>query len=136
SGWNAKQLLCHLAAGGGLIALAAWLGRRWYRQEAMGGGDIKLAAMLGAFLGWKAVLMAIFFGALSGTVVGLSLMIAGRLKDTRELQATHFPGERDDQAVSEIKPKAAVPFGPFLAFGAMAAVLFGSYLVQWYWGLF
>ena len=41
----------------------------------MGGGDIKLLAMIGAFLGWKAVLPVIFFSSLIGSLVGVPLML-------------------------------------------------------------
>jgi leader peptidase (prepilin peptidase)/N-methyltransferase len=137
--WRWSPLLdgaAGMAGGGGLIALIAWFGRRWYRQEAMGGGDVKLAAMIGAFLGWKGVLLAIFLGVLSGTVVGLALLALGKTRDTRELNATVFAGEPPaGGADGPVAPKAAVPFGPFLAFGALAALFFGPGLAAWYAGL-
>jgi leader peptidase (prepilin peptidase) / N-methyltransferase len=125
------------AAGGGLIALVAWFGRLWYRQEAMGGGDVKLAAMIGAFLGWKGVLLAIFLGMLTGTVAGLALLALGKTRDTGELNRTVFAGEHPGAPTEEpVEPKAAVPFGPFLAAGALSAVFFGPALASWYAGLF
>lgn len=129
--------LAGAAVGGGLIALVAWFGRRWYRQEAMGSGDIELAAMIGAFLGWKGVLLAIFLAVLTGSVAGLGLLGLGRAKDTNELNRTVYaddPLVRD--AVGPVAAKAAVPFGPFLALGAMLSALFGSRLIGWYGGLF
>src|SRR5262249_4226203 len=51
---------CLLA--GGIFYLIAWLSPLVFGKEGMGGGDIKLAAMMGAFLGWKLVLVAIYFG--------------------------------------------------------------------------
>lgn len=126
-----------MAAAGGLIALVAWFGRLWYRQEAMGGGDIKLAAMIGAILGWRGALLAIFLGVLTGTVGGLALLTLGKTKNTKELSETVFAGDhRDGPTEYTIVPKAALPFGPFLALGALAAVLFGPALAAWYAGLF
>jgi leader peptidase (prepilin peptidase)/N-methyltransferase len=95
--------------GGGLLYAVA-VGSEWVlKKEAMGLGDVKLLAMIGAFLGWKAVLLTIFVGALSGSVIGLTLM-AIRVK------------QRGDP----------IPFGPFLALGAMAALFAGPELIAWY----
>jgi leader peptidase (prepilin peptidase)/N-methyltransferase len=90
--------------GGGLFFLVAVLSR-----GGMGGGDIKLIAMIGAFLGWQAVLLTIFLGALSGALVGLSLMLVRKR------------GRKD-----------AIPFGPFLALGALLSLAWGQELLLWY----
>ena len=78
----------------------------------MGGGDIKLLAMLGAFLGWKAVLPTIFLSSLLGTLVGVPLMLVKRANG-----------------------KLAIPFGPFLSLGAMVYLLWGPPLINWYLSL-
>jgi leader peptidase (prepilin peptidase)/N-methyltransferase len=75
----------------------------------MGGGDIKLIAMIGAFLGWKKMLLTIMIGAFAGSVVGIALMI-----------------------LYHKSRKYAVPFGPFLALGAMASLFWGTTLIDWY----
>ena len=54
----------------------AWAGRKYYRQEALGRGDWKLAAMLGAFVGFKGLLLTVFVGSFLGAVIGLVLGIA------------------------------------------------------------
>ena len=90
--------------GGGLFFLVAILSR-----GGMGGGDIKLIAMIGAFLGWKAVLLTIFLSALFGAVVGIGLMVFKK------------KGRKDP-----------VPFGPFLARGALMAMAWGQDLIQMY----
>lgn len=79
------------------------------KQEAMGGGDVKLMAMLGGFLGWKAVLLTTFAGSLLGSVLGIVLML--------------FLGK---------SRKLAIPFGPFLAVGALISLLWGQDLLYWY----
>ncbi|HAY22670.1 MAG TPA: prepilin peptidase, partial [Desulfobacterales bacterium] len=79
----------------------------------MGGGDVKLAAMMGAFLGWKAMLFALFAAFLLGSMSGLVLIVLGRVKARR----------------------AVVPFGPFLALGALAALFLARPAVGWYLGL-
>lgn len=79
----------------------------------MGGGDIKLAAVIGLYLGWPTSLLAVFLGVLCGAAGGLIWMLLSK-KDL----------------------KAALPFGPFLSVGAVAALLWGEQLVQWYTGFF
>jgi leader peptidase (prepilin peptidase)/N-methyltransferase len=78
----------------------------------MGFGDVRLAFVLGLFLGWldlRHVFLGIFFGFLYGSVVGLALMVLRRR------------GRKDH-----------IPFGPFLAAGAVTAVLAGSPILGWY----
>ena len=81
-------------------------------REAMGRGDLKFLAAIGAFLGWRAVLCSIFAGSLAGSVVGLTSLLLGR----REWSAK-------------------IPFGPYLALGALVWMFFGARLVAWYVGL-
>ncbi|MBE0429140.1 MAG: prepilin peptidase [Thermoleophilia bacterium] len=80
--------------------------------KGMGMGDVKLAGMLGFFLG-RSVTVGLFLGFLLGALVGIGLIAAGR------------KGR-----------KSRVPFGPFLAVGALAALFFGNELMQLYLGLF
>jgi leader peptidase (prepilin peptidase)/N-methyltransferase len=97
------------ALGAGLL-LAVWTG--WYllrHEEGMGLGDVKMLAAIGAFLGWKGVLVSLFFGALSGALIGLALM-----------------------AVRGLDFKAKLPFGVFLALGGLIALFAGEPLVRAY----
>ena len=81
-------------------------------QTGMGQGDAKLAAMIGANLLLPLSLVSFFLAVLAGTLIGVGMMIAkGR-------------GGR-----------MAIPFGPFLVVGAVASLLAGSALLQWYLGL-
>jgi leader peptidase (prepilin peptidase)/N-methyltransferase len=97
-----------LCLGGGLFLLIALAS-----QGGMGGGDIKLIAMIGAFLGWQAVLVTILFSALLGALVGISLILLKK------------KGRKDP-----------VPFGPFLAIGALIAMVWGPELLNWYYPIF
>lgn len=81
-------------------------------REAMGFGDVKFIAAIGAFLGWQAVLFTVPIAAVCGSVLGIGSMLIGR----REWSAK-------------------IPFGPYLAFGAMTWMFAGPELVQWYAGL-
>jgi leader peptidase (prepilin peptidase) / N-methyltransferase len=81
-------------------------------REAMGRGDLKFLAAIGAFLGWRAVLFSIFAGSLLGSVIGLLTLILGKRVWSAKL-----------------------PFGPYLAFGALTWMFFGGAFVRWYMGL-
>jgi len=99
-----EHLIAAVAAGGFLLVAAlAYPG-------GMGMGDVKLAAVLGLFLG-REVAAALLFGLLAGTVVG-AVIIARK-------------GAREGR-------KTAIPFGPFLALGGVAALFVGDELVDWY----
>lgn len=103
--------LLGILLGGGSLWLVAEVYHRLTDQEGMGGGDIKLLAMMGAFLGWQAVLPVIFFASLVGSVVGVPLMLLKRADG-----------------------KLAIPFGPFLALGGLVYLLWGQQLLMWYMG--
>jgi leader peptidase (prepilin peptidase) / N-methyltransferase len=78
-------------------------------REAMGRGDLKFLACIGAFLGWRAVLFAIFAGSLYGSAIGLVTLILGK-------------------RVWSLK----LPFGPYLALGAITWMFCGDSIVRWY----
>lgn len=76
---------------------------------AMGFGDVKLAAVLGGFLGWERLLVAIFLAVTIGAVGGVIARLAG--------------GSR------------MVPFGPYLLLGGLASLLLGNHVIDWYLGM-
>ena len=63
--------------GGGVL----WaIGEAYYRysgQEGMGGGDVKMLAMVGAFLGWKLVLVTLVLSSVAGSLIGLLVIAIG-----------------------------------------------------------
>ena len=95
--------------GGGSLFLVATVYEWLFKREGMGGGDVKLLAMIGAFLGWKAVILTILLSSLIGSIVGIAVII--------------WKG-RDF--------KYAIPFGPFLSLGALIALFYGESLILWY----
>jgi leader peptidase (prepilin peptidase)/N-methyltransferase len=110
-GWR-DSLLGILLGGGILYGIAA----AYYavrREEGLGMGDVKMLAMIGAFLGWKAVLVTLILSSFAGALVGVALI-----------------------AFSRGTMRLALPFGTFLALGALAAMLVGEPLVTWYAGFF
>lgn len=100
--------------GGGSLWLMGWLWEKLRGVEAMGLGDVKMMFMVGAYLGWRLTVLNIFVGVLSGSLIGIALMVQ--------------QGKRDMAML--------LPFGVFLGIGAIAAVLFGSPIVEWYAGQF
>lgn len=107
-----KNSLFGILLGGGSLLLVAEGYSLITKQEGMGGGDIKLLAMIGAMIGWKGVFFTIFAASATGTVIGIAVMLA-----------------------TKNNMKLAVPFGPFLAFGAAAYVFFGEELINWYFSI-
>ena len=95
--------------GGGSLFLVATVYQWLFKREGMGGGDVKLLAMIGAFLGWKAVILTILLGSLIGSIIGIIIMV---------LKGKDF--------------KYAIPFGPFLSLGAVIALFYGEDIIQWY----
>jgi leader peptidase (prepilin peptidase)/N-methyltransferase len=86
---------------------------RWRGIEGLGFGDVKMLAMVGAFLGWQGTLITLVLGSVSGALLGLALIAGGRGSLRLEL-----------------------PFGTFLAIGALVASLWGNELAAWYLSLF
>jgi len=100
------------AAGGGFLFLILFAYEKIMKDEGMGMGDVKLIAMIGAFLGWQALPVTILVASLTGTVAGIGFAVA------RKEPVRKFP----------------VPFGPFLAFGAVVHLFFGVEIILWYLG--
>jgi leader peptidase (prepilin peptidase)/N-methyltransferase len=100
--------------GGGSLWLMGWTWEKLRGIEAMGLGDVKMMFMVGAYLGWRLTILTIFVGVLTGSIIGILLMVRQR--------------ERNMQLL--------LPFGVFLGLGAIASLLFGSHLVEWYAGQF
>jgi leader peptidase (prepilin peptidase)/N-methyltransferase len=95
--------------GGGSLFLVASVYQWLFKREGMGGGDVKLLAMIGAFLGWKAVILTILLSSLIGSITGIAAML---------LKGKDF--------------KYAIPFGPFLSLGAVISLFYGERIIHWY----
>jgi leader peptidase (prepilin peptidase) / N-methyltransferase len=104
-----KDALIGVAIGGGVL----WaIGEAYFRLrgiEGMGMGDVKMLGMVGAFLGWKAVLVTLVLASLTGAIVGVAML---RLRGNAM--------------------KYQLPFGTFLSAAAFVASLAGNELVTWY----
>ena len=109
-GWVSS--LSGLVLGGGILLA---IGQAYYllrREEGLGMGDFKMLAMIGAFLGWRLTLVTLMMASFAGSIVGLALIAKAR-------------GDM----------KSALPFGTFLAVGAVVSAVAGRGLLDWYLGL-
>ncbi|WP_449240723.1 prepilin peptidase [Desulfoscipio gibsoniae] len=98
---------------GGLISFFAagllFLSIALLSKGGMGGGDIKLSALIGLYLGWPNIIVALFISFLFGGIAGIALIALGR------------KGRKD-----------AVPFGPYLAIGGVVAAFYADRIISWY----
>jgi leader peptidase (prepilin peptidase)/N-methyltransferase len=98
--------------GGGSLFVVAMVYQWLFKREGMGGGDVKLLAMIGAFLGWEAVIITIISSSLIGSITGIIMIV--------------FKGKNF---------KYAIPFGPFLSLGAVITLFYKSEILFWYFQL-
>jgi leader peptidase (prepilin peptidase)/N-methyltransferase len=101
------------AAGAAVLLAIRWAWHRATGVDGMGLGDVKMLAMIGAFLGWRQILVVLFLSSLTGAIVGLALA-----------------------ALKKKSLQTRLPFGTFLAVAAFVASLVGDALVRWYVGLY
>ena len=106
--FDSDSIVEHLIAGA--AAFFFLFAAAWFYPKGMGVGDVKLAGVMGLFLG-RAVAPGLMIAFLAGSLVGLAIMARKGVKEGR---------------------KTAVPFGPFLAFGALVALFAGDEIVDWY----
>ena len=97
--------------GGGILWLVATLYEKLRGREGMGMGDVKLLAMIGGMLGLQGALFTLLLSSVAGATAGLVLVAAKRTRLDTEM-----------------------PFGPFLALGALVYMFYGTALVAWYFG--
>ncbi|MGC9513604.1 MAG: prepilin peptidase [Fidelibacterota bacterium] len=93
----------------GFLFLAGILGKALFKKESMGSGDVLLGIVIGLFLGWKLSLMMLFLTFFSAAVILLILM-----------------------ALKRVRAGVQVPFGPFMAIGAILSLFFGHFLIELY----
>mgnify|MGYP002775187749 FL=1 len=96
-----------------LFDIIAFGGSMAFGQAAMGGGDAKLAAMMGAWLSWKYLLLAGFLACALGAFVGGGAIALGWLNRRQPM-----------------------PFGPFLALGALLTIFWGRAIISTYMQIF
>jgi leader peptidase (prepilin peptidase)/N-methyltransferase len=101
--------LVGLTAGFGILLLVSKLGRAIFKQDAMGFGDVKLLGAIGAYMGYQSVFFVILISSFTGAAVGLTLVL-----------------------VKSKGWQSRIPYGPYLALGAVLWILCGDLLWDWY----
>ncbi len=106
-GW--RDSLVGALAGGGALWLVAWGYERFRGQEGLGFGDVKMLAMIGAFLGWRLMLLTLVAASVLGSLTAAALLLARRAGWQSKL-----------------------PLGTFLGIAAIPVGLVGDAVVAWY----
>ncbi len=109
---------------------------RLYQTEAMGFGDVLLVAAIAANLGWNATLLTFFFLAFTvGAMIGVSVQIPRAARSYQWGQKRHkrYGGRKVAVPLARHAFRKLMPFGPMLAIGAVAALLFGVQINEAYW---
>jgi leader peptidase (prepilin peptidase)/N-methyltransferase len=124
--------------------------RQQVLRRGMGEGDSKLVMMIGAFEGWRGAAFALFAGAAQGLLVFAYLRLTGQeigpeITYTGSESAAEPESEAEPEPESEVlelsEPPPAwlghhkLPFGPFLALGALEFLFFGEPLIELWFGL-
>jgi leader peptidase (prepilin peptidase)/N-methyltransferase len=106
-GWTSAAI--GIAIGGGVLLAIAEAYYRIRHEHGLGMGDVKMLAMIGAFLGWKLTLLTLVLSSFAGSMIGVAMIVSRR-------------GNM----------KYALPFGTFLAMGAVLAITVGPAVLEWY----
>jgi leader peptidase (prepilin peptidase)/N-methyltransferase len=142
--WSLSDSLLGAAIGASFLYGAAAIYLRARGVEGMGFGDVKLMAMIGAFLGTKLTVLTIFAASLTGSLFGLSTVLAVWMKRTRRHQARRASSALPSMPSNEARRRAwqsarlalryyEMPFGVFLGGMALFSFVFGNRLLHWYW---
>ena len=115
--------------GGGILYAVAIVFKAATGKVGMGMGDVKLLAMVGAFLGWQSILPVVMMSSLQGSIVGLIMLFAG--KDDHA-----DPGKPGGSPDEFVPTRHHIPYGPFIALGALEYMFYGPALFDIATGLF
>jgi leader peptidase (prepilin peptidase) / N-methyltransferase len=119
------------ALGGGLLWLVAWGYERATGLEGMGLGDVKLLSMIGAFLGWQALPVVLLVASIAGSLAGIIAIFGARGRaGIGRVRRMLGPGA----ILPYLRRRArttAIPFGPFLALGAIVVLYSPRLMLPW-----
>ena len=107
-GFTLQDCLIGILLGGGVLMAISWTYYMIKKQVGLGFGDVKLLAGIGGWLGYQCVFPTIMFASLMGSVIGIGFILISKNKGMQ----------------------TALPFGPFLAIGAIIYWVCGPELIQ------
>jgi leader peptidase (prepilin peptidase) / N-methyltransferase len=107
-----KGSLIGAVAGGAILYSVAWAYWLFRKQYGMGFGDVKLLAAIGGWLGWQAVFPTLLLGSIVGSIIGIVAMLV----------------------IRDVGWQAKIPFGPYLALGAVVHLIWGPEIFLWFSG--
>jgi len=143
--WSLADSLLGAAVGASFLYGVAAIYLRARGVEGMGFGDVKLMALIGSFLGTKLTVLTIFAASLSGSLFGLSTVLAVWMKRLRRIEARGTSSRISSRISSKEARRRAwqsarlalryyeMPFGVFLGSMALLSFLFGNRVLHWYW---
>lgn len=150
--WRDPAHVADAAVGAGLGFLVVqvvfvWSYEHLTGRRGMGEGDSKLLMMIGAFLGYQGVAFAIFAGAAQGLFAFIVMRLFGKRVPVPPLPPPAADDPQADGAIAEAEDDEdepepqywghlKLPFGPFLALGALEFLFFGEVLVDAWFSLF
>lgn len=144
----AMSSILGIGAGYWVLKSVAGLGEMIFKQEAMGEGDVKLLAALGGFFGWQGGVFSLVAGAVVGAILGVGIILFRRkpkpVQAGDETDGTPGPGRIvpgpmiSAQLLSAVhgRHRLRLPFGPFIALGAVVWILGGWKIWEFYFSLF
>jgi leader peptidase (prepilin peptidase)/N-methyltransferase len=122
------------AVGGGILWLVAWSYERTTGTEGMGLGDVKLLAMVGAFLGWQAIPVILIVASMGGSVAGVVVIFGRRGRRQMARVGRTFGWRAVPTFARRAARRTAIPFGPFLALGAVVALYVPQVTLPFHFG--
>jgi leader peptidase (prepilin peptidase) / N-methyltransferase len=143
--WSLSDSLLGAVIGASFLYGAAAIYLRARGVEGMGFGDVKLMALIGAFLGTKLTVLTIFAASFTGSLFGLSTVLAVWTKRVRRIEARAAAARISSRISSQEARRRAwksarlalryyeMPFGVFLGSMALLSFVFGNRLLHWYW---
>ncbi len=120
--------------GGGILWAIAWGYERMTGVEGMGFGDVKLLAMIGAFLGWQAIPGVLVIASVAGSLAGIGVMLSRGASRAGRRVVKRFGVGALPVFAQRAARRTAIPFGPFLALGAVLALYHPQLTQPWNFG--
>lgn len=122
--------------GGGILFILDRVTVFLLKKPGMGFGDVKLLAMVGAFLGWQGALGTLVIASVLGSIAGLFLILYVRFRPKKPELATEEQAPETAGSDDEISLEGHyLPFGPWLALGALVFMFVGPEIISAYFSL-